>query len=517
MSNELTVQQKAVSLRDFLFDDKRKETFASALPQWLSVDRILRTIFSTAVQNPKIMDCTKESILSSVMNMCQLGIEPLMGRGHLIPYSNSKKIGGQYKKFLECQFQIGYQGLIDLARRSGTISDVYAHIVYENDDFNISFGLDKDIIHRPWYMFPERQEGGSGKIIGAYAVWKLKDGTKHPEFMPIVDIYKRRDGSQAYQYAIKNKDNKGAQDTPWIKWEEEMILKTVIKHSAKMVPASIEFMGAVELDTQAELGKSQLSPLLSLPDKIDSFDIPEPEPEELTDDEVIRAFDQLIKENGLNVKVVESQVLRASEYFGTSETGVKRGAIEKPQEFISAYEKFKASLDQSTGPAGSEEGGKSENESANSKLADSISKMKNKGLDQFEKDNVISNLAPEVRKAFLERWSHLKKHDYFAEGQPGYAAPPEEGNIVDAEFTENNVTDQSEVQETESSSFPPAQGDKISHTDFGKRIIKYRQELGDDIYFRVISGEGFERASEIVSPQARIAVLDAMERAKQDK
>lgn len=259
MANLPATQEKALSLRNYLFEEKIKNQFAAALPKWLSVDRLLRVVFSSVQKNPKLIDCTRESLLMSVMQCAQLGLEPILGRAYLIPYENSKHINGKWVKQLECQFQVGYQGLVDLARRSDTISDVWAFNVFEEDEFDLSYGLDRRIHHRPWFMDPEkRKKGESGEIIGAYAVWQMKDGTKHPDFMPVSDIYKRRDRSQAYQYAKSNPDKKTAQECPWIQWPEEMVIKTVLKHSSKLVPASIEFMQAVELDDDAEAGKSQL-------------------------------------------------------------------------------------------------------------------------------------------------------------------------------------------------------------------------------------------------------------------
>lgn len=258
MSKELTpYHEKAVGLREYLNGPNIKGTLAAALPKWLSVDRLLRIVFSSAMRNPRLLDCTRESILQSVMMCAQLGLEPILGRAYLIPYNNSKQIAGKWQKVMECQFQPGYQGLVDLARRSGTIKDVYAFNVYSNDDFSLSYGMDRNIHHVPWFMDPAKKPSGPGEFFGAYAVWLLKDGTSHPEFMHADDIFKRRDRSQAYQFAIKNPNNKTAQECPWIQWPEEMQTKTVLKHSSKMVPASIEFMQAVELDNQADMGIPQ--------------------------------------------------------------------------------------------------------------------------------------------------------------------------------------------------------------------------------------------------------------------
>lgn len=249
MTNLPAEQQKAVALRDYLQSDHIKNQLSAALPKWLSADRLLRVIFGAALKNPKILDCTRESILRSVMECAQLGMEPILGRVYLVPYWNGAK------KALECQLQVGYQGLVDLARRSDTIADVWGANVYENDDFDLSWGMERRLTHRPWFMDPDkRKKGESGEIIGAYVVWQLKDGTKHPEFMPIADIHKRREKSQAWRFAETGDPKKGGgkRDSIWHQWPEEQNLKTVIKHSAKLVPSSIEFMQAVEADNVVE-------------------------------------------------------------------------------------------------------------------------------------------------------------------------------------------------------------------------------------------------------------------------
>jgi phage RecT family recombinase len=234
----------------------RQRSLEMALPKWLSVDRFLRVVFSSTLRNPKIAECTPESILQSIMLCAQLGLEPVLGRAYLIPYNNSKNIGGQWRKVMECQMQPGYQGLIDLARRSGEIVDVFSSVVYENDEFDLQYGTDMQMPHRPYFMRKEYRSN-PGEPIGAYAVWHLKGNIKHFEFMPIHEIYKRREKSQAYQYAVNNPKNKSAQECPWIQWPEEMMKKTVIKYSSKFVPSSIEFMQAVQLDTDVDLGMSQ--------------------------------------------------------------------------------------------------------------------------------------------------------------------------------------------------------------------------------------------------------------------
>ena len=85
---------------------------AKALPSVMT-ERFTRIVLSTLSSNPKLAQCTPNSFLASMMTAAQLGVEPNtpLGQAYLIPYRNHGT--------MECQFQIGYKGLIDLAYRSG--------------------------------------------------------------------------------------------------------------------------------------------------------------------------------------------------------------------------------------------------------------------------------------------------------------------------------------------------------------------------------------------------------------
>lgn len=382
----LTTKEKALSLREFLFDKNRLKTFEEALPKWLSAERLLRVVFSTALRNPKILDCSKESILHAVQQCALLGVEPILGRAYLIPYNNNKQIAGKWVKVLECQFQIGYQGLIDLARRSGTISDIYGHNVYEHDDFDITFGANPTLYHRPWYMFPERQE--AGECRGAYCVWILKDGTKHSEYMPIQEIHKRRDASLAYQSDLKY----GKKDSPWLKWPEDMNLKTVIKHSSKFVPASIEFMEAIEYDSDAEVSRVSLKPFLNGG---------EPEVTATSAD----ALAAILAEHGLEKDHVERFISQVAERYNSSEAEIADSIIEDPKGFLNEYRKWESVVHPKSGT-----------------IKDEIGNLKTKGLTEWEQANrgKIEELDEEDKQFFMDKWLRTIGGDYYAEGQPGY-------------------------------------------------------------------------------------------------
>lgn len=331
------LQEKAVTLRDYLNLPNIKKALSDALPKWLEIDRLLRIVFTSAMKNPKILDCTKESLLQSIMMCAQLGLEPILGRGYLIPYNNSVYVDGRWVKQLECQFQPGYQGLVDIARRSGEVRDVFASVVYSNELFDIEYGTSRKLIHNP------HLGENPGEPIGAYAVWELKDGVKPFEFMPLHELYKRREISQAYKYAIKNPDNKNAQDCPWIVWPEEMMRKTVIKHSAKLQPASIEYMAqAIELDNMAEIGASQVG---MFRDDIGFKTLP-PESEKLVPPtDKPKTFDELAKmqdEYEGNEKFLEALVLDNSK---RSKETVEQFKIRATEDFANFWKYFLDNLE----------------------------------------------------------------------------------------------------------------------------------------------------------------------------
>lgn len=233
--NSLTAQNKETTVVEkkpkTIFDviQAGAKQFATALPKHINTDRFVRIAITTIRQNPKLAQCSQESLLGALMVSAQLGLEPgTLGQCYLIPFEN-KKLGK-----VECQFQIGYKGLIELLRRSGQLSDIYSYAVYENDDFNIEYGLSRTLTHKP--NFDER-----GEIKGFYAVAILKDGAKAFEYMTKDEVVKHEEKYRKGSY--KNE--------VWNKNFEEMAQKTVVKKLLKWLPVSVEFLENIEKDDKS--------------------------------------------------------------------------------------------------------------------------------------------------------------------------------------------------------------------------------------------------------------------------
>lgn len=229
VANALAAKQKTVI--DIV--QKFKSQIETALPRHLTADRITRIIVTEIRKNPLLAECDQTSLLAAIIQTAQLGLEPGSGLGHsyLIPYGK------------ECQLIIGYQGMIELAERTGFVT-VDAHVVYANDKFSVVLGTSPAIEHVPAIT-------DQGEVIGAYAVATYTDGRKKFRWCPKVEIEKARAQSRSGKY-----NNKG----PWKDFYAEMAMKTAVRRLFKLLPKSPEILRAQVIDVQDELGTKQILP-----------------------------------------------------------------------------------------------------------------------------------------------------------------------------------------------------------------------------------------------------------------
>ena len=197
-----------------------------ALPAVMTPERFTRIVLSALSANPKLAQTTPQSFLAAMMTAAQLGMEPNtpLGQAYLIPYYNSKS------RCNECQFQLGYKGLIDLAYRSGEVSIIQAQVVYEHDDFEYELGLDPKLKHKP-------ATHDRGNAIAYYAIFKTKDGGYGFEVMSIDDVT-----------AHAKKYSKAYASSPWQSNFDEMAKKTVLKKVLKYAPLKSDFVRGITQD-----------------------------------------------------------------------------------------------------------------------------------------------------------------------------------------------------------------------------------------------------------------------------
>ena len=231
--------------------EQRKGEIAKMLPKHLNAERLMKVAQIAATTTPALIECEIPSLIGAIGQCAQLGLEPntILGHAYLIPFNAKKKgVNGKDEWVKNVQVVIGYKGLIDLARRSGQIERISSHEVCSNDEFDLVYGLDERLVHRP--NFENR-----GDVIGFYAVAVFKDGGRAFEYMPIKDVHAIRDSSQGWSTAVKYKTT---ERNPWHTHFIEMGRKTAIRRLAKYLPLSIEFQTAVALDDKATMGQEQV-------------------------------------------------------------------------------------------------------------------------------------------------------------------------------------------------------------------------------------------------------------------
>lgn len=267
-TNEETAiaKSKFANLRTFV--EKSMPGIKAVLPKHVTPDRLAKVALSVISRTPKLLGCTPQSLVSSIMVAGQLGLDlaPALGEAYLVPFKTA------------CTMIIGYRGLVQLARRSGQITRIEAHPVRLDDQFRVRFGLEPILEHVPNIdrleaFDKEAPVIGEGNFRLAYALAKLKDGEPQFDVMTLTEILLIRSRSEGYRNAVKYNRT----DTPWIEHFDEMARKTAIRRLSKTLPLSIEFANALTLAHRAETGDPSLAGLedIDLPfgDVIDAEDI----------------------------------------------------------------------------------------------------------------------------------------------------------------------------------------------------------------------------------------------------
>lgn len=209
--------------------DKREpyliEQMRQALPSNLDPRRLLRIARSEIAANPKLQATDPSSFLNALIRAASLGLEPgLLQQCYLVPYGD------------QVQLIIGYRGMMDLVRRSGEIKRFAAHVVYAEDEFSYSLGLEESLLHKPAL-------GERGDPTHVYAFAEFNAGGYQYEVLSIGEVEAIRARSKA-------------RGGPWQTDYARMAQKTALKRLTTYLPLSVDAMEAVAIDNSYEAGSS---------------------------------------------------------------------------------------------------------------------------------------------------------------------------------------------------------------------------------------------------------------------
>lgn len=206
---------------------------AKALPKHLTIDSFLRLALTELRMNPQLGDCSQESLLGALMTAARLGLEPggPLGQFYLTP----RRLKDQGKVVVPI---VGYQGLRDLAYRSGVVRSVDSIIVREGDLYEE--GANESRGH--WFDWKPAAVGGSERpVVGVIGVAELAEGGRVFRQLDMREVLGRKDRGAA--------GDRG----PWSSDFEAMVRKTGIRALAPLLPKSTAFAIATRVDEQVQV------------------------------------------------------------------------------------------------------------------------------------------------------------------------------------------------------------------------------------------------------------------------
>ena len=170
VGNSLASRQTKTSLTAYLTNDAVKKQINNVVGG-KNGTRFISSIVSAVQTTPALQECTNPSILSAALlgEALNLSPSPQLGQYYLVPFNNKSK------GCKEAQFQLGYKGYIQLAKRSGVYKKINVISIKEGElvSYNpLEEELEVNLIEDDLI----REETPT---IGYYAMFEEVNGYKH--------------------------------------------------------------------------------------------------------------------------------------------------------------------------------------------------------------------------------------------------------------------------------------------------------------------------------------------------
>lgn len=232
MSSALTQQAaaKAVerktnpTIRDWITSNRAsiERHLAGTMDTTAFVQQALTSIANSA----DLQNATPQSVVGAVMLAAQLRLEigPALGQFYLTP---RKDRGTQI-----CLPIVGYQGMVELAYRSGRVEKVESFLIRAGDTFT----------------------HGANSERGRFFDWTPLDYDEDREWTGVVATAKIQGGGTVWTYLPKAKVLARRpsfwKSTPWATNEEQMARKTGVRALSPYMPKSTDLGRALQADGQ---------------------------------------------------------------------------------------------------------------------------------------------------------------------------------------------------------------------------------------------------------------------------
>ena len=200
MDWQTAIQASQIKFQKFaLLDFNQEQIFATQI--CLNNDFLL----SIAKKDPGLLKLALYNVAA-----IGLSLNPSEGLAYLVPRKGKIIV------------DISYRGLIKLGVDCGAIRWAKAELVYEQDNFTYH-GPNQKPTHDCDPFAPNR-----GEVRGGYCLAELAQGGLLVEAMSKLDMDKIKKSSEAFKKGYG----------PWVDWEDQMQLKSIVKRAYKWWPKS---------------------------------------------------------------------------------------------------------------------------------------------------------------------------------------------------------------------------------------------------------------------------------------
>jgi recombination protein RecT len=214
--------------------DARSQALLELLPDEAAATRFRRVVIQALTKNPELLECTPESIVTSVFEAAAQGLEPTgaTGGAHLVPFNVNVGTRDNPRWEKRAQLIPDYRGVVQMVtrpdpvtKRPSEVVSIEARVVKEGDEFAYELGTEAWVRHVPT-LAPDRSQKPTTHV---YAVAHLRSGPPKPDVEDRAGIER-----------IRQRATKKGRPSPWDSDWDEMAKKTIVKRLAKLLPVRPE-------------------------------------------------------------------------------------------------------------------------------------------------------------------------------------------------------------------------------------------------------------------------------------
>lgn len=209
-----------------------------------AMTRFKATIANACRTTPELLRCEPATVVAAALRCAQLNLEPNDSRNlcWILPYAG------------KASWQLGYGGVLELARRAEPGLITQGSPVYPNDEFDIDLGRAKPLIHRPHWATGKPQ---GGDAFAWYIRLLYADGREFVHGL----------GPERVEY--HRSFSKQPNGQMWSKSYDAAALKSVVMDMKRFLPQSAELNQAMSSDDRVltidEVKAEAEDPMAALP------------------------------------------------------------------------------------------------------------------------------------------------------------------------------------------------------------------------------------------------------------